>query len=118
MMRVAIAIENGMVSAHFGHCEGFTVYEVNKGKKFGSQFIANPGHTPGFLPLFLIQADVDVVIAGGMGERAQALFTDNGITVFTGAEGNCDDVIEKYLAGKLVSSGVVCTEHQNNCEEH
>ena len=70
-MRIAVATENAIVSAHFGHCEGFTIYEVENRKFKSSNFIANPGHEPGFLPVFLKEKNVDLIIAGGMGERAQ-----------------------------------------------
>ena len=50
MMKIAIASEGKNVSGHFGHCEGFTMYEVKEDKVLNSQFVPNPGHRPGFLP--------------------------------------------------------------------
>ena len=119
-MRIAIATENGAVSAHFGHCEGFTVYDTEGGKVTDTQYIANPGHQPGVLPAFLKQAQVDVVIAGGMGERAQSLFAQNDIRVVAGAEGSLDKAIGDYLAGALVSKGDFCKEHSHahDCGGH
>jgi predicted Fe-Mo cluster-binding NifX family protein len=29
-MKIAVASEGKFVSGHFGHCEGFTVYEVDE----------------------------------------------------------------------------------------
>ena len=31
-MKVAVASEGQSVSGHFGHCESFTIYEVEAGK--------------------------------------------------------------------------------------
>ncbi|GIM29090.1 nitrogenase iron-molybdenum cofactor protein [Clostridium polyendosporum] len=116
-MKIAVASEGKYVSGHFGHCEGFTTYEVKEGEALNKSFTANPGHRPGFLPVFLKDLGVDVIIAGGMGETAQQLFVQNGIEVFVGSEGLCDDIIQKYIIGGLKSTGSVCREHKHegNC---
>lgn len=118
-MKIALASEGKLVSGHFGHCEGFTIYEVSDGKVQNSVVVPNPGHRPGFLPEFLKQKGVDVIIAGGMGETAQQLFADNGIKVVVGAEGECDEVLEKYLKGQLESTGSICSKHEyeGHCNE-
>lgn len=112
-MKIAIAAENKQVTQHFGHCEGFIIYEVNEGKVDGENFIPNPGHRPGFLPVFLKEQNVDVIIAGGMGEMAQQLFIENGIDVIVGASGDAVDVINKYIQNELKSTGSVCKEHHH-----
>lgn len=112
-MKIAVSSEGKYVSGHFGHCEGFTIYNVEDGKVMGSNYTPNPGHKPGFLPLFLKGLNVNVVISGGMGERAQNLFHDNGIEVIVGAEGLCDDTVQKYVNGELKSTGSVCSEHEH-----
>ncbi len=110
-MKVAVAAQSNVVCDHFGHCEGFIIYDVEKKKVVKKEFVANPGHKPGFLPVFLKQADVDVVIAGGMGQRAVDLFAEQNIEVIVGAGGGCDETIEKYLSGDLESTAAVCSEH-------
>lgn len=119
-MKIAIASEGKNVSGHFGHCEGFTIYNVNENKEVSEEFVANPGHRPGFLPVFLKDLNVNLIIAGGMGETAQELFKQNGIEVIVGASGLCENIIEKYLKGELKSTGSVCTEHQHegDCGGH
>lgn len=107
-MKIAVATENNQASAHFGHCEGFTVYEVNEGKIVNKSFTANPGHRPGFLPVFLKELDIDVVIAGGMGASAQQIFNENEIEVVVGAEGASDDLVEKFIKGELKSTDSFC----------
>jgi len=118
-MKIAIASDGKQVSGHFGHCEGFTIYEAQEDKSLTKNFVENPGHRPGFLPVFLKDLDTDIIIAGGMGETAQVLFNENGIEVIVGAQGDCDDVIQEYLKGNLKSTGSVCREHQHegHCEE-
>lgn len=115
-MKIAIASEGKYVSGHFGHCEGFTIYEVTDKNILGSKFVANPGHRPGFLPVFLKDLNTNVIIAGGMGETAQELFKENGIEVVVGAQGLCDDLIKQYVNEELRSTGSVCREHQHEGE--
>lgn len=118
-MKIAIASEGKNVSGHFGHCEGFTIYESQDSKVLNKSFTENPGHRPGFLPVFLKDLGVNIIIAGGMGATAQELFNENKIEVVVGASGSCDDVIEKYLCDELKSTGSVCREHQHegHCHE-
>ncbi|WP_346897696.1 NifB/NifX family molybdenum-iron cluster-binding protein [Clostridium sp. UBA7503] len=118
-MKIAVASDEKYVSGHFGHCEGFTIYEVEQGKSLEKSFTPNPGHRPGFLPVFLRDLKVNVIIAGGMGETAQDLFNENGIEVVVGAQGLSDDVVQKFVNGELKSTGSVCTEHQHegHCNE-
>ena len=99
-MKIAIASDGNKVSAHFGHCEGFSMYEVEKNKVLNNEFVPNPGHRPGFLPMFLKDNKVDLIISGGMGGSAQELFVNNGIDVIVGAEGSCEDVINAYIKGE------------------
>ena len=111
-MLIAIAKEGKRVSQHFGHCEGFELVSIEEGKAVGSETVPNPGHRPGFLPVFLAQKGVKVIIAGGMGGSAQDLFAQNGIEVYTGVQGNISNIVASYLAGTLKSAGGVCHSHQ------
>lgn len=118
-MKIACASNGNNISGHFGHCEGFTIFEVQKETIVEKLFKPNPGHRPGFLPVFLKDLQVDVIISGGMGETAQQLFKENSIEVIVGAEGKCEDIIENYLKGNLKSTGSVCREHEHegHCNE-
>lgn len=107
-MKIAVATKNRQASAHFGHCEGFTIYEIKEGKIINKSFTANPGHRPGYLPVFLRELNVDVIIAGGMGESAKQIFNENGIEVVVGVEGNNDELAEKYINGELKSTNSFC----------
>lgn len=116
-MKIGIAKDGNQVSQHFGHCEGFQVYDVVDGKIVSQQFVESPGHRPGNLPPFLADQGVKIVIAGGMGGAAQELFNERGVSVIVGAKGTLEDVINAYIKDDLVSSGSVCKEHahEGNC---
>lgn len=118
-MKIAIASNGRNVSGHFGHCEGFTIYDIENKEIIKKDFVQNPGHKPGFLPVFLKDLGADTIIAGGMGARAQQLFDENNIDVVVGAEGDCDKIVSAYIKGELKSTGSVCREHQHegHCNE-
>lgn len=97
-MKIAVASDGKNVSEHFGYCQGFRLYMQEEDE---GGFIENPGHRPGVLPRLLAEHGVDVVIAGGMGQKAKALFETQGIKVIIGARGDCDSVARDYLNGKL-----------------
>lgn len=118
-MRLAVASDGNMVSGHFGHCDGFTLYDIKDAEVAGKTFVPNPGHRPGFLPVFLKEQKADVIIAGGMGETAQQLFIENGIEVVVGIQGIADDIVKQYIGGNLKSTGSICREHEfeGHCNE-
>ena len=116
MMKIAIASENGMVTEHLGHCEGFMIFDTEKGKVIKSETIANPGHRPGFLPNFLADRGVNVIISGGMGGGAVEIFNERNVEVVVGAFGDAKAAVEAYLQGSLKSTGSVCHEHQHHDE--
>ncbi len=119
-MKIAVASDGKKVSEHFGHCGGFAIFETENKQITGSQFIPNPGHKPGFLPNFLNDKGVNVIIAGGMGGGAIDIFNEKGIKVITGATGDAEDAVSSYLKGQLHSTESVCHEHQHadSCGGH
>lgn len=114
MMKIAVASEGKMVAGHFGHCEGFNIFTVEDNKISKRDFIQNPGHRPGFLPNYLNDLGVKVIISGGMGGGAVEVFNEKGIQVVTGASGEAEDAVNRLLEGKLKSTGSVCHEHQHH----
>lgn len=113
-MKIAIASDNKKVSEHFGFCEAFESFEVKDNEIIGWETILNPGHKPGFLPNYLHEQGVDVIIAGGMGEKAAKIFSSNGIEVICGASGPIKDVARDYVNNTLESTGSLCDkEHED-----
>jgi len=110
-MRIAIPVVNGTLSAHFGHCQCFALVDVDEAAKrvLGREDVDAPPHEPGLLPAWLAQRGVEAIIAGGMGRRAQDLFSQHDIQVIVGAEARAPEaLVAEYLAGTLVTGGNVC----------
>ncbi len=112
-MKIAVAGSETRISEHFGHCENFNIYETADGIIQSKTVIPNPGHKPGFLPNFLADLGVEVIIAGGMGGGAVEIFNSRNIEVVVGAQGSAREAVEKYLKGNLKSTGSVCHKHEH-----
>ena len=119
-MKIAVASMDNMVAGHFGHCSNFNIFETENGSITGLDNVPNPGHKPGFLPNFLADKGVKVIISGGMGGGAVDIFNERDVEVIMGASGDAKEAVEKYLRGELVSTGSVCHkhEHADECGEH
>ncbi len=110
-MRFAIPMANGRLCPHFGHCQSFALIDADmETKEITEQGeVAAPPHQPGLLPGWLAERGANVIIAGGMGGRAKALFDDQGIQVVIGApEGTPEEIVKALLAGKLVTGENIC----------
>ena len=110
-MRYAIPVSGGMVSTHFGHCEQFALVDVNEEQReiLSKELVKSPGHEPGLLPQWLAEQGVSVVIASGMGSRAQGLFQQNRIKVVIGAlESDPEKAVLSYLNGNLDTGDNIC----------
>ncbi len=119
MIKIAVASENEMVTEHFGHCINFNIYDAENNQIVKSESIPNPGHKPGFLPNYLNDVGVNVIISGGMGGGAIDIFNEKGIEVIVGARGKAEAAAKAYLNGSLKSTGSVCHDHSrhNECGE-
>jgi predicted Fe-Mo cluster-binding NifX family protein len=116
MMRIAVAGDGNSVAEHFGHCINFLIYNVENGVITSEESVLNPGHKPGFLPNFLADRGVTVIISGGMGGGAVDIFNERNVEVIVGASGDAKTAVSDYLKGELMTTGSVCHEHQHHDE--
>jgi predicted Fe-Mo cluster-binding NifX family protein len=89
----------GTVSPHFGHCDGFTVVSIKDGVAVESSTLNLPEHEHGgcMIPVrMLLDAGVETVIVGGIGQRPLQGFIHFGIPVFHA--GDCQQVQEVVAA--------------------
>ncbi len=110
-MRFAIPLADGKLAVHFGHCASFALLDVDPEKKtvMIREDVDAPPHQPGLLPPWLAERGVNRIIAGGMGQRAQALFAEHGIEVIVGAPvGAPEQLVAQCIAGTLSVGGNAC----------
>lgn len=111
-MKTVVAIPSSMpggleapLGAHFGHCDLYTLVEVEDGAVNSVQTIPNVPHQQGgcMAPVqHLAQQGVNALIAGGMGLRPLMGFNQVGIKVFFGNEAQTvGEAVQGFVAGQL-----------------
>ena len=96
---------------HFGHCQVFAIADVDKESKTILSMTEEtpPAHEPGVMPKWLGEQGANLIIAGGMGMRAQQLFTQYGVEVLVGAASETpEEVVKHYLDGSLETGDNIC----------
>jgi predicted Fe-Mo cluster-binding NifX family protein len=87
-------------------------------KILNTRAVTPPEHVPGLFPRWVREQGAGVVIVGGIGQRAIALFTQQGITVRAGEPGaTVESVVTAYLNGQLTATPEGC-EHHGHHHDH
>lgn len=108
-MKFAIPLADGKLTAHFGHCKEFALIDVEENIIKKKEMLVPPAHEPGVLPRWLHEQGVNVIIAGGMGNKAQVLFNEQNIQVVTGAQPlEPEELINSYLDKSLTTGNNLC----------
>ncbi|MGD8448450.1 MAG: NifB/NifX family molybdenum-iron cluster-binding protein [Desulfobacterales bacterium] len=104
----------GQRSGHFGHCDVFTLVDVEAGVIKDVTTISNQNHVQGgcMVPVNLLaENNVNALIVGGIGMRPLMGFRQVGIDVYYDAERpEIKPVVEDLIAGKLsaITDDQVC----------
>ena len=110
-MKYAVPLVGGKLSEHFGHCEEFAFFDIDEttGKILQRDIVAAPKHEPGVFPVWLAEQEISIIIAAGMGSRAQALFSENNIKVITNVlSEDPEKAVLDYLNGTLTTGNDIC----------
>lgn len=121
-MRIALPSNGVEVDGHFGHCQSFTIFDVDDQNKIVAEEVLTPppgcGCKSSIVPQ-LASMGVSVMLAGNMGGGAVSVLASNGIKVVCGCSGNVRDVAQAWLAGRIVDSGAGCQSHgAGGCPGH
>ena len=109
--KVAVPTANGTLCSHFGHCEAFTIFEIQENEIVAETTHPTPVHQPGAYPRWLVSQGVTHVLAGGMGHKAISLFQQQNIDVKTGVpEKSARELVSAFIADKL-ETGINACDH-------
>jgi len=111
-MKIAIPTDNpgglqAVRSEHFGHCDVFTVVELEDSAVVEVEQITNTPHGQGgcVAPVTLLKsAGVEAIVVSGMGARPMQGFSDAGIAVYYADKIRVTDVdsaVKKFVEGGL-----------------
>lgn len=116
-MNIAVpTTQDNRVDAHFGHCEYFTVFTVEDKEIKKSQVVESPqgcGCKSNIVST-LKEIGVEVMLAGNMGGGAVNVLNSYGIDVYRGCEGDVKNLVEDFIKGELVDSGISCHQHEGH----
>lgn len=117
-LKIAVPTVDNCVDEHFGHCDHYTIYEIDENKFIVGEEIVPAGNGCGCksgIATELQLRGVKVMLAGNMGDSAKEVLRISDIEVVRGCSGDARQAVIDFLHGKLVDSGVGCESHG---EEH
>jgi predicted Fe-Mo cluster-binding NifX family protein len=114
-MKIAIPTRNNKVEDHFGHCDTYTIVEVDDKKEIKSKEIFKWSQGCGCrsnVISTLKEMGVQTMLAGNMGHGALNKLLSNQVEVVRGCQGDIDQVIQDYLSGQITDKDILCQTHQ------
>ncbi len=119
-MKIAIPVEEGMISSHFGHTKEFYIYDVEDKKIVRRVNDIPPEHKPGVIPRYLYLLGVDTILATKIGDSAKRILDTLKVNYIVGVKGEPTDNVEAFLSGYLEVSDEVssCCGHKDDDCDH
>ena len=118
-MKIALPTRENIIDSHFGHCEYYTIFTVDKNTKeiVNEETLPSPAGCgcKSNIAQTLSEIGVDIMLAGNIGQGAVNVLNNSGIEVLRGCSGDVKTVVLNWLHGTLVDSGDVCHEHEHGC---
>ena len=101
-MRIAVTydFDTKEVFQHFGQTQHFLLVDVD-GDQRKEMVVTNGGNSHHLLVEYLKDLEVDVLLAGGMGDHALNLLMEAGIKAYPGQSGLARDAVDSYLNGEI-----------------
>lgn len=107
--KFAIPTTENLLTTHFGRCEKFAIVETEDNRIISVSHITPPVHQPGIYPRFLADQGVNTIISGGMGIKAQHLFSQYDIEVYLGVNSDSpQSLVKQYLDRQLRTGQNLC----------
>ena len=103
------------VCEHFGQAPSFTIVDTQTD---GIRVVLNTSEHYGGVgtpPEILSKEGVEVMLCGGLGQKAVKMFEGFGVEVYVGASGTVKNAIDAYQSGKLseATDANACKEHRH-----
>lgn len=118
-MKIAIPTREGVVDHHFGHCAFYTIVDVDDNKHVVSTTtLASPEGCgcKSNIACEMQQMGITLMLAGNIGQGAVDKLGSCGIDVIKGCGGDVMQLVENYLAGKVLDNPQICDHH--DCSRH
>ena len=120
-MKLAIPTTGNLVEDHFGQCEEYTIFTLDaKNTIENTEIFPSPQGCgcKSNIAVVLKEKEVEVMLAGNMGDGALNVLNNQGINVYRGCSGDVHELIENFIKGEIGDSGEGCHEHGEHEEGH
>jgi predicted Fe-Mo cluster-binding NifX family protein len=119
-MKLAMPKNGEMINQHFGRSESFAIITLVDDKIADIHEVSTTSlaHNHGGLANLLLQSEVSLVIAGGIGGGMYNALQQQGLKIIRGASGRIEDIIKTYIAGELKDEENFCNHHGEHHEHH
>lgn len=115
-MKIALPSKNNEIDSHFGHCDYFTVFTVDKSNNsiLSEEKVESPAGCgcKSNIASILAEKGVTLMLAGNMGDGAVRVLENSGISVVRGCAGRIETVASDWLKGNVADSGEGCHAHE------
>ena len=108
------------VGEHFGRVPTYTLVDTNTNEvKVIENTSEHLGGT-GYPTEIIARTGAEIMLCGGLGRRAIAMFEDMGIMVYVGASGTVQDAIQMWEKNQLqeATDKNACDQHAFRKEDH
>jgi predicted Fe-Mo cluster-binding NifX family protein len=116
-MKIAIPTKEALVDQHFGHCEYFTIIEVDlTTQSIISTSTLDAPQSCGCksdIAHQLATDQIEYLLAGNMGSGALNKLNHAGIKVIRGCQGSILTVVNAWLQGQLIDNDLGCQSHDH-----
>jgi predicted Fe-Mo cluster-binding NifX family protein len=116
-IKIAVPTAEDMVDSHFGHCDHYTIFEIDEKNNIVDKMYLPAGQGCGCksgISTILNNIGVKLMLSGNMGDGAKNVLEAADIQVIRGCSGNVTELVQEYLKGTLNDSGLSCTSHDDN----
>lgn len=116
--KIAIPWDNDQVSEHFGKCSEFIIIETDSARSsiVSKSQLTAPEHQPGLIPKWINEQNVSLVIAQGIGAKAQSALKQFNIEVVQISEtGTPEELVMAYLKQQLENTPQSCNHDHGSC---
>ena len=118
MRKIAIPVtRTNQLDSHFGHCEFYGIYTISEKNEIIDIELLRSEHGCGCksnIASILSNNGVTIMLAGGIGSGAIDVLNNQGIQVLRGCSGNATDVVNQFIEGKIIDSGVSCLQNEHH----
>ena len=116
MIKIAIPSKENQVDNHFGHCEYFSVIELNDELEVTHQYEMPASENCGCksnLAEKLAAEGVTILLAGGIGQGAINKLRSANIEVLAGFSGTSKEVINRWKSKDYRVDISACSQHDS-----